>query len=272
MIDNFNIVHGLLILSIPIILLIIKHIIYNKKKKIVLKHSNLIKTIKYINSNYEFKTIENTLHKVLYKAKSKKQLDDITSNTILLEYIDNNTDNIRTDIENVIYDIALLDEYNDEVKSLCDNMKHTEYKDINISKEDFNKIEDKIIKKILLDYTFELNCLIKIYYVTPKKKNKYIRKEMVTLDYLIDIYDKWVGINNYKQTKEYERSKMSNSLRYDILRRDNFRCKICGATQDDGVKLHVDHIIPVAKGGKTEPSNLRTLCEDCNRGKSDKIE
>lgn len=69
-----------------------------------------------------------------------------------------------------------------------------------------------------------------------------------------------------------ERAKLSDSLRYDILRRDNFRCQICGATQQDGYKLHVDHIVPVSKGGRTEPGNLRTLCERCNMGKSDKIE
>lgn len=34
----------------------------------------------------------------------------------------------------------------------------------------------------------------------------------------------------------------------------------------------VDHIIPVAKGGKTVPKNLRTLCNVCNLGKSDKYE
>ena len=69
-----------------------------------------------------------------------------------------------------------------------------------------------------------------------------------------------------------ERAKLNDSLRYDILRRDNFRCQICGATQQDGYKLHVDHIMPVSKGGRTEPGNLRTLCARCNMGKSDKIE
>ena len=71
---------------------------------------------------------------------------------------------------------------------------------------------------------------------------------------------------------ELERSKLSASLRYDILKRDGFKCQICGATIKDGVKLHVDHIFPVSKGGKTEPNNLRTLCDKCNLGKSDKIE
>ena len=54
---------------------------------------------------------------------------------------------------------------------------------------------------------------------------------------------------------------MTDSLRYDVLKRDGFRCVICGRTAEDGVKLHVDHIKPVSKGGKTEYENLRTLCD-----------
>lgn len=69
-----------------------------------------------------------------------------------------------------------------------------------------------------------------------------------------------------------ERKKMTASLRYEILKRDGFRCQICGRSADDGIVLHVDHIIPVSKGGKTEPDNLRTLCQDCNLGKRDKLE
>jgi len=69
-----------------------------------------------------------------------------------------------------------------------------------------------------------------------------------------------------------QRRLMSDSLRYDVMRRDGFRCQICGATAKDGAKLHVDHIRPVSKGGRTEISNLRTLCERCNLGKGAKLE
>ncbi|MDR1565586.1 MAG: HNH endonuclease [Oscillospiraceae bacterium] len=70
-----------------------------------------------------------------------------------------------------------------------------------------------------------------------------------------------------KQRAEYERSLMTDKLRYQILCRDKHRCVICGATQNDGVKLHVDHILPIYEGGKTTYENLRTLCERCNLGK-----
>ena len=92
---------------------------------------------------------------------------------------------------------------------------------------------------------------------------------------LKDFFDLAIKLKAQRQTRQNEikeeRSKMTNSLRYDILKRDNFRCQICGSSAQDGVKLHVDHIIPVSKGGKTIKSNLRTLCERCNLGKSDKM-
>ncbi len=60
--------------------------------------------------------------------------------------------------------------------------------------------------------------------------------------------------------------------RWSVLKRDNYRCVVCGASPavDHSVRLEVDHIVPVAKGGSDDLGNLRTLCQNCNRGKSDK--
>jgi len=63
-------------------------------------------------------------------------------------------------------------------------------------------------------------------------------------------------------------------LRYKVLSRDNFKCVICGdhPASDPKCKLHIDHIEPFSKGGKTKIENLRTLCNRCNIGKSDNQE
>jgi hypothetical protein len=37
---------------------------------------------------------------------------------------------------------------------------------------------------------------------------------------------------------------------------------------DADVRLHVDHVKPVASGGTNEPRNLATACQDCNLGKA----
>ena len=59
------------------------------------------------------------------------------------------------------------------------------------------------------------------------------------------------------------------ALRFAILKRDNYRCRLCGRSADDGVKLEVDHRIPRAKGGVDTHVNLWTLCFECNNGKRD---
>lgn len=66
-----------------------------------------------------------------------------------------------------------------------------------------------------------------------------------------------------------ERRYVTCSLRHKILRRDRYRCVQCGRSpaNDTGVELQVDHIIPIAKGGKSIEENLQTLCKDCNLGK-----
>jgi len=68
-----------------------------------------------------------------------------------------------------------------------------------------------------------------------------------------------------------ERQKITNALRYKVMRRDGFQCVLCGATGRDS-QLQVDHIIPISKGGKTQLNNLRTLCRRCNSGKGNKID
>jgi len=69
-----------------------------------------------------------------------------------------------------------------------------------------------------------------------------------------------------------KRQALSPSLRAEVLRRDNYRCMDCGAASSDGVKLHVHHRKPVSAGGTDDLENLVTNCDQCNLGKSDKID
>jgi len=53
-------------------------------------------------------------------------------------------------------------------------------------------------------------------------------------------------------------------LKRAILKRDNYRCVICGRGKREGVELHVDHIKPKDLGGKATFDNGQTLCSRCN--------
>ena len=90
-----------------------------------------------------------------------------------------------------------------------------------------------------------------------------------------------VGASEMVQTRppkkaidEEDRREIRLGLRYTVLKRDNFKCVLCGTSPalTTGIQLHVDHFFPFSKGGKTEIGNLRTLCEACNLGKAARIE
>jgi hypothetical protein len=70
-----------------------------------------------------------------------------------------------------------------------------------------------------------------------------------------------------KKTRQIERGKLTYKLRFEVLQRDGFKCVKCGESASS-VKIEIDHIIPISKGGLTIKSNLQTLCFKCNRGKS----
>lgn len=67
-----------------------------------------------------------------------------------------------------------------------------------------------------------------------------------------------------------------------VLVRDNFTCKACGAnptyTNEHGVvvpdvsRLHADHIVPLARGGRNTMDNMQCLCARCNLSKGAKAE
>lgn len=64
-----------------------------------------------------------------------------------------------------------------------------------------------------------------------------------------------------------KRKQISARTRFEIFKRDGFVCQYCGATPPATI-LHVDHIDPVANGGKNNIDNLVTSCVTCNLGKS----
>jgi hypothetical protein len=68
-------------------------------------------------------------------------------------------------------------------------------------------------------------------------------------------------------TRAMKRKALSKTIRFEVFKRDSFKCQYCGQSAPD-VILHVDHIAPVAKGGTNDIANLVTACLSCNAGKS----
>ena len=83
---------------------------------------------------------------------------------------------------------------------------------------------------------------------------------------------KVILLHNKAAKPKRKRTNIPRGLRHEVFKRDGYKCVECGASKEDGATLHIDHKIPVAKGGTDELDNLQTLCSDCNLNKSDVIQ
>jgi len=67
----------------------------------------------------------------------------------------------------------------------------------------------------------------------------------------------------------------NTKYRMAIFKRDNYVCHICGESTEISTNSNdsnfptVDHLIPQSKGGNHYPSNLKTACSRCNKGRCD---
>ena len=68
--------------------------------------------------------------------------------------------------------------------------------------------------------------------------------------------------------EEHKRPYIPKEVVGFVYMRDGGRCRECGCTKD----LHIDHIIPLSKGGSSEPENLQILCEKCNLNHGNRME
>lgn len=78
--------------------------------------------------------------------------------------------------------------------------------------------------------------------------------------------------NRRARVKDAEGSHTPADVRA-IFERQRGMCASCGVKlfKSGASKYHVDHVMPLAKGGTNWPSNLQCLCPSCNRSKSAKL-
>ncbi|OUP60098.1 HNH endonuclease [Faecalitalea cylindroides] len=140
---------------------------------------------------------------------------------------------------------------------------------------------DKVDGSMMKEYRFKQyqQCLDDdnaFNFIITRKTNRYMQRTFsCDYEYLLN-RDRILRSINYECTiNSYfcnnQRKLMTPELRKKIKERDHYTCQMCGKYMPDEVGLHIDHIIPISKGGKTIPSNLQVLCSKCNGRKSNKM-
>lgn len=241
---------------------------YHKYVVRCIKQSERYKQIEEINRNYYFYTIDSNYYfeRVL---NSKQQFYKFDSVKYVKDCIYNNPEHYSRLVEEIKKNKRAFPLYKKAV-----NKAYKMCASGNCLTPDFyyRRLERKLLKSLLKHPVTEVRFLCYWSYTSPQGRNDYYNEKTFSFASIQRFTADAMERERIKKEREMERRLLSSSLRYDILKRDDFKCTICGRSAKDGIQLHVDHILPVAKGGKTVPENLRTLCNDCNLGKSDKYD
>jgi hypothetical protein len=123
-------------------------------------------------------------------------------------------------------------------------------------------------------------CLFMLYrlaswFRTHGKHGKMSERHIVAIDFYLNVAGAtkalkaigWIEVSNgWVMLKEFSdvssiRKSLGKQIRSKVLA--NASCVACGSASD----LVVDHLVPICRGGTSEPENLQPLCRSCNSRK-----
>lgn len=138
----------------------------------------------------------------------------------------------------------------------------------------YQRLESKLFLSQQLPgfrYAACVRCVIR--YTSPQGQNSYWRYQDWDFIGLYREFQQMRQVREEQSTTQFlrqrERQRVTAKVRFEVFTRDGHRCRVCGNTAQVE-PLHVDHIIPISKGGRSDLDNLQTLCQTCNLGKSNR--
>lgn len=243
-------------------------------KKFIKEHSISIKKLDQLNSKYTFFQIGN--FKIPGTYDNKIFYDSISPKDYLTYQLIYKRKEIESLIKKADYNEIYAGLYKEEIDRIyapgifdIEDTPKNQHRLLKIEKRLFDKRTQKppIDFDIWVRLTLtKINGNFVAYKQEPFHKTE-IKKILTRMsDRNGDFYnDKKI----WDSICRVERGRVTNKMRFAIYKRDGYRCVKCGRRNVD---LEVDHIFPIAKGGKSNFDNLQTLCHRCNALKSDTIE
>ena len=147
--------------------------------------------------------------------------------------------------------LALISQMNENYEVEITNVAWSSL--IDCSPRSILRYKKVLSEKGLIKVTRGTGTLASVYHLKIKEvENDWLTKKISSSKY-------------FKIPKK--RPAISSKIRWDVFEKDNYQCVFCGNKKE----LEVDHIIPIAKGGRHIMTNFQTLCRKCNEKKSDEI-
>ena len=247
---------------------------YKKYEAFVLNNSVALKQLLAINEKYHFSTCNTYDDSHVYD--NNIFYNNISCQDYLIYQLQFKKYDIFKDIKNINNNEKLYNSYCQEINTINSfgNFNESIKK---LNHEYLFSVEKNIFNEYKLNPTLHFYIIITLY---CSKINGHIytaKQQVFYSEQILSLIKKLNNKNgNFYNDKDIwdalcrvERGKVSNKMRFSVYKRDGYRCRICGRSERSDY-LEIDHIKPIAKGGKTTYDNLQTLCRRCNKEKGDK--
>ena len=269
----------LIVASIVIVVFSILLFIRLRRKqyrKFVAINSRALRDLNEINGRYKFNYVNLKKYNFSHTYDNYKMYDNLRCYDYLVYKLQFIGSDVEKNIEKVNKNKIMYSRYIDEVNAtLKKGVFLDEYKGLNYKK--LIKFENEMLEEKTEKPVIEFRIAIELFYMNMAGRmlgqKSHVFTERVIEDVIDALNDKNGGFYNNRDVWDsicrVERGKVSNKMRFYIYDRDHYRCQKCGR-RFKAEYLEIDHIIPIAKGGKTRMDNLQTLCHWCNVEKGDK--
>lgn len=266
----------LLIVTILLITKLIYLFVDKREKKYIdflWKNSKSLINLNELNKKYKFYRVNYYIERHTYD--NEKFFDNISCIDYLIYQLQFYKDKIISEIKRTETNKYYLSKYNFEISKIY---KIGEYftKPHNLNKDHLLDKERKLFHKIIINpiVEFKIEVILSLSningHVYRNKRNVFSSEQISNL--INRLNNKSGTFYNDKNIWDaicrVERGKVTNKMRFSIYKRDGYKCCYCGRTEDSDY-LEIDHIKPIAKGGKSTYDNLQTLCRRCNKLKGD---
>ncbi|PCJ28091.1 MAG: hypothetical protein COA97_02105 [Flavobacteriales bacterium] len=178
----------------------------------------------------------------------------------------NNVNSVFQLIVSLIEDDNILkaDEY-EKIQAYKRELNVSSQNIYDIKKMDIDRILYLQFYLLLLDDKIDFNERIEIKYY--KAIFGYSENEIFQLEIKVrKEKNNWREVESKVDKKEKSRH-IPESIKKIVWDRDGGKCVLCGSMD----YLEFDHDIPFSLGGSNSTENIRILCRNCNRRKSDNI-
>lgn len=230
--------------------------------------------LKEINRITSFHNLPEIVEKK-YFYDNKRSLDSTDPKIVLYNSIFDGVNPFKNELIKSFENSSKLEQYRSEIMALRTELDQNSENSSKIFRKRYNKIRKKFFNELIIEQPItNPKFVIKLEYTSPQGRNTWTK----TATFYKNEFEPMIQEIEKDKARQFsrinekliERRKLNDSLRFKILKRYDYKCQICGRNAAGGAVLHVDHKIPIAKGGKTIESNLWVLCDRCNLGKGTK--